>query len=152
MVECEVCDREFVNWHAARQHMNALGHWGCDTCSDEFWTEEDAEEHMDDYGHHGPEFECEACTEMFWTSQAARAHMDRLNHWRTHWCNSCQKGFQNENNLRMVRTGSHRILTSLYQIVLADTFCVSSTSTAKSSAVLPCPAPSAPAPSPLRPV
>ena len=103
MADCEVCDREFVNWNAARQHMNALGHWGCDTCSDEFWTEEDAEDHMDDYDHYGPHFGCEACDDSFYSSQEARDHMNANNHWRIHWCDDCERGFQNENNLKMVR-------------------------------------------------
>ncbi|KAF1974899.1 hypothetical protein BU23DRAFT_92957 [Bimuria novae-zelandiae CBS 107.79] len=101
MFDCEVCNREFINFNAACQHMNALGHWGCEGCSVEFWSQNDAEDHMDDYGHRRPRFECEACDATFETFQAARYHMDANNHWRNHWCRSCKRGFQNENNLRM---------------------------------------------------
>ena len=83
--------------------MNAVGHWACESCSYEFWTEEDAEEHMDYLGHRRPRFECEACDYAFDTSQEARRHMDSLNHWRVNWCDDCERGFQNENNLRIVR-------------------------------------------------
>ena len=31
MIECRLCDRDFVNDHAVRQHMDALGHWKCET-------------------------------------------------------------------------------------------------------------------------
>jgi transcription elongation factor Elf1 len=102
MSQCEVCPRTFVNYHAARQHMNAVGHWACESCNDEFWTEEGAEDHMDLYGHRHPRFECEACNNTYSSPQEARNHMDQNNHWRTHWCSSCERGFQNENNLRSV--------------------------------------------------
>jgi hypothetical protein len=102
MIECETCTREFVNWHAAQQHMNAIGHWACETCDGEFWTEQDAEMHMDYYDHRRPRFECEACTATYDTQHEARIHMEANNHWRVHWCASCQKGFQNENNLKIV--------------------------------------------------
>lgn len=33
----------------------------------------------------------------------AKRHMQQLDHWRTYRCKSCNKGFENENNLRQVR-------------------------------------------------
>ncbi|KAF2655846.1 hypothetical protein K491DRAFT_562853, partial [Lophiostoma macrostomum CBS 122681] len=107
--ECETCVRTFVDWHAARQHMNAVGHWACETCDAEFWYQDDAHDHMNDYDHWAPEHECEACNMRFHTQQEARRHMDNQNHWRNHWCSSCECGFQNENNLRQhLNSSTHR--------------------------------------------
>jgi hypothetical protein len=94
MIECQSCTREFVNWHAVEQHMDALGHWAPDSPSPQsgYYTDDDAP----------LVFECEACSEDFDSFDAARQHMDAYDHWRIHWCNSCEKGFQNENNLRQV--------------------------------------------------
>ncbi|SMR53152.1 unnamed protein product [Zymoseptoria tritici ST99CH_1E4] len=113
MYECDTCNRYFGSQAAANQHMNALNHWTptyeCETCSNEYYDEEDCWEHMDDEQHWGPRIECEACNAMFHSHQDARRHMDSLNHWRTHWCRSCQRGFQNLNNLRMHQNGAaHR--------------------------------------------
>ncbi|KAH7139334.1 hypothetical protein B0J11DRAFT_41243 [Dendryphion nanum] len=109
MAECETCSRTFVHMQAARQHMDAVGHWACEMCDDEFWTEEAAEEHMDDEGHWAPKHECEACNRCFYTANEARKHMDAKNHWREHWCSGCERGFQNENNLRQhLNSSIHR--------------------------------------------
>ncbi|KAF2111719.1 hypothetical protein BDV96DRAFT_176031 [Lophiotrema nucula] len=109
MVDCEVCTRTFVDCHAARQHMDAIGHWGCDTCTAEYWSKAASIQHMNAKCHWAPRFECEACNADFATQQEARRHMDQLNHWRTHWCSDCKKGFQNENNLRMhLNSNIHR--------------------------------------------
>jgi hypothetical protein len=102
MIECQSCTREFVNWHAVEQHMDALGHWASDSPSPQsgYYTNDDGGYCTDD---DAPlYFECEACSEDFDSFNAARQHMDACNHWRIHWCSSCEKGFQNENNLRQV--------------------------------------------------
>ncbi|KAF2752874.1 hypothetical protein EJ05DRAFT_470949 [Pseudovirgaria hyperparasitica] len=111
--ECETCDREFGSEYAASQHMNARGHWAkrypCESCGDVFLNEYECEEHMDQYDHYAPKHGCEACSKMFYSAQAARAHMDKLDHWRRVWCDKCQRGFQNENKLRMHLNGAaHR--------------------------------------------
>lgn len=63
---------------------------------------------MEDYGHSLP-FECEACNDRFATSQLARSHMDSANHWRIHWCDTCERGFQNATNLQMhLNSRTHR--------------------------------------------
>jgi hypothetical protein len=100
--ECETCNRDFVNWHAACQHMNAVGHWSCEVCDAEFWTQDAADDHMGRYGHFRPQFDCEACNASFNSKGDARQHLDAKNHWRQHWCQSCKRGFENQNNLNMV--------------------------------------------------
>ncbi|KAF2173361.1 hypothetical protein M409DRAFT_15646 [Zasmidium cellare ATCC 36951] len=112
-VECHTCDRWFVHIPAAMQHMDAVGHWRdnakCESCSIHFFYEDDVYNHMDDENHWAPKFECEACTAMFTSQQAARRHMDSTNHWRHHWCEDCERGFQNANNLRQhLNSSTHR--------------------------------------------
>lgn len=130
MAECGTCDRWFRSEHAARQHMSAVGHtfecdfcdlayyyqhhlenhqdderhmWECDFCSDEFYKERDLEEHQDDYGHHGRRYECEACYVWYDNYPQIKSHMNREGHWRVHWCDDCERGFENDNNLKAVR-------------------------------------------------
>lgn len=97
--------------------MDADSHWAprfeCGFCDDWFFDEDDYYEHLDDYGHWPPQHECEACDMCFDTPQLARRHMDQYGHWRIHWCAVCQKGFQNDNNLRMVSLLSFSLLIRL---------------------------------------
>nr|OQO28788.1 hypothetical protein B0A51_04931 [Rachicladosporium sp. CCFEE 5018] len=100
--ECQTCSRTFTSHHAVRQHMNALNHWTpryeCGTCEDAFSTDWERNEHEAD-----EHYQCEEphCGRSFWTQQEAREHMDEEGHWRVHYCQACDRGFQNENNLRM---------------------------------------------------
>lgn len=85
--------------------MNALNHWKvheCETCNFSSIHENEVDLHMDEYGHWGPMYGCEACSKKYNTKQQARDHMDRRDHWRLNWCDACERGFQNANNLRMV--------------------------------------------------
>lgn len=111
MYECETCTRQFGSDGARAQHMNALSHWAerweCEVCEEEFSDEDEYDEHLDDYGHHTPQHECEACDCKFHTPQLARVHMDDYGHWRTYWCAICQRGFQNDNNLQIVRRSEY---------------------------------------------
>ncbi|KAF1842045.1 uncharacterized protein K460DRAFT_293869 [Cucurbitaria berberidis CBS 394.84] len=100
MVDCEICNRTFINWHAAVQHMNAVGHWECEMCDAEFYSREAAFDHMDDYNHYRPAFACEGCNAAFDTPGEAKRHMHLKGHWRTHWCGECQRGFESEPNLK----------------------------------------------------
>lgn len=75
MIDCEICDRTFVDWHAAKQHMNVVGHWECETCTGEFWTQEAADDHMQRHNHFRPRFECEACDNEYDTLGEAMRHM-----------------------------------------------------------------------------
>lgn len=102
MVDCESCNRTFVNWHAACQHMDAVGHWECETCDSMFWSQEAASDHMNDYDHWLPEFECEGCYARFDTVGEMNRHMHQKSHWRNHWCGECQRGFESEANLKAV--------------------------------------------------
>lgn len=99
-----MCNREFGDWHAARQHMNAVGHWECESCNLEFWSQEGASDHMEKYGHRRPTFECEACNNTYATLGAAKRHMHERGHWRQHWCSDCERGFESEQNLKAVST------------------------------------------------
>ncbi len=35
--DCDICDRNFVNWHAYQQHCTAVGHWECWRCTARFY-------------------------------------------------------------------------------------------------------------------
>jgi hypothetical protein len=104
MVYCDACRCDFPDWHATRQHKNALGHWVCQGCGDWFDTEEDLEEDTHDHCHLGP-YECEACDASFSSPREARKHMTVLKHWRTYWCSVCEKGFIVGNNFAIVSEG-----------------------------------------------
>jgi DNA-directed RNA polymerase subunit RPC12/RpoP len=104
MNECGTCDRYFNDWHAAKQHMDALHHiWECPTCDDGYYYEDHLEEHQAEEDHYGPIYECEACTAGFDTIGGAKKHMNSMQHWRNNWCKDCNRGFESENNLRAVR-------------------------------------------------
>ena len=106
MYGCETCNRQFGSHAAAFQHMNAVSHWGqryeCQSCYDDFYSQKECDEHMDDYGHWLPAYECEGCDDRFHTAQAVRQHMARINHFRQYYCDDCDRGFQNDNNLQQV--------------------------------------------------
>ncbi|KAF7719456.1 Zinc finger C2H2 type domain-containing protein [Penicillium ucsense] len=101
--ECETCVRRFHSYVAVCQHMDALDHWGpiyeCETCSREFGSQHAANQHMNAVGHWAPKIECDTCTAKFHTQDAADEHMDALGHWK-HYCEQCERKFQNANNLR----------------------------------------------------
>jgi hypothetical protein len=116
MAECGTCDRWFNSWHAATQHMKAVGHlWECDYCDLGFYYEHHLEQHIDEEGHDGPRYDCEACDVWYDNYPHAKWHMNTEGHWRKHYCESCQKGFESENNLKAVRTALdleyYRVLT-----------------------------------------
>ncbi|KAF5130873.1 hypothetical protein E5D57_007222 [Metarhizium anisopliae] len=64
----------------------------CDTCTREFYSARSCEQHMNDTGHRGPR--------KFATESAAEAHMQVQGHCQN-YCKSCDRGFQNANNLQM---------------------------------------------------
>ncbi|KAL4877130.1 hypothetical protein BJY04DRAFT_210203 [Aspergillus karnatakaensis] len=110
--ECEVCTRTFYTQRACDQHMDAVGHWtpryGCQTCSKAFYTQHAANQHMTDVGHWAPTVPCETCDAMFFSQTSANQHMEALGHYKN-YCKSCDRFFQNENNLRMHLTSKiHR--------------------------------------------
>lgn len=101
--ECGVCDGQFNSWQAARQHAVAVGHtYPCQTCDIAWYHWDDAEEHMDEEDHWSKQHKFEACKWSFHTRGEARGHMQQLDHWRTYRCKPCNKGFENENNMRQV--------------------------------------------------
>lgn len=101
--ECDSCDRYFGNQQAVNQHMTALGHWAesASSSSGEL-------EHYCDYG---------ACTEVFGDENALRSH-------ETHehlYCSPCDRAFQDENSINMVRPRTHVSLkTNVYSIAIAS--------------------------------
>ncbi|KAI1559830.1 zf-C2H2-jaz domain containing protein, partial [Pyrenophora tritici-repentis] len=79
-----------------------VGHvFECDFCDLAFYDSRDLEDHQQDEGHYGPRYECEACDEWYDTFARIKQHMNSHGHWRNHYCNDCNKGFENENNLQI---------------------------------------------------
>lgn len=70
---CDTCKRTFVNYPAACQHRDALGHWECECCWAVFDDEDDADQHMED-----------------------------TNHRSERYCHDCKRGFMNVNNYQQV--------------------------------------------------
>ncbi|KAH8730373.1 zinc finger protein [Phaeosphaeriaceae sp. PMI808] len=111
--ECETCTRSFSTQESANQHMNDTGHWEpefeCETCTRSFNTQESANQHMNDTGHWEPEFECETCSRSFRTQKSVDQHMEALDHYKRHYCNDCNKAFQDGNSLKMhLNSSIHR--------------------------------------------
>jgi hypothetical protein len=104
--ECEICPRTFRTQRACNQHMNNAGHWAlryeCETCTKSFRSLNAAHQHMDSKGHWARRWPCETCKNTFYTEEAAEQHMQSLGHYR-YYCKTCDRRFQNENNLQMVR-------------------------------------------------
>lgn len=69
--------RTFASQNAANSHMNATGHWI-------------------------PRFKCDVCNLKFQTQNGALQHMNIQMHHSHLYCRDCSRGFQNENNLKMV--------------------------------------------------
>ncbi|KAL2823197.1 hypothetical protein BDW59DRAFT_149071 [Aspergillus cavernicola] len=101
--ECEVCPRTFRNRTACNQHMNSVGHWAprykCEICPKTYGSQNAANQHMNAVGHWKPRVPCETCNSMFHSQSAADAHMKARDHYK-YYCKSCDRQFQNENNLR----------------------------------------------------
>jgi hypothetical protein len=101
--KCDVCDRDFGSLQAQRQHKDAVGHvWECDRCDDSYYDCCDLDRHQQEEGHNGPRYDCEACDVWYDNYTHARWHMNKEGHWRKHWCQSCQRGFESDNNLKAV--------------------------------------------------
>ncbi|KAL2862243.1 C2H2-type zinc finger protein [Aspergillus lucknowensis] len=102
--ECEVCTRTFRTQNACNQHMDAVGHWApryeCETCTKTFCSSNAANQHMNSVGHWAPKIPCETCNSKFHTQSAADQHMKAKAHYRN-YCKSCDRRFQNANNLQM---------------------------------------------------
>ncbi|KAL5000779.1 hypothetical protein BDV10DRAFT_161374 [Aspergillus recurvatus] len=102
--ECETCPRAFRTQRACNQHMDDTGHWApryeCETCTRVFRSPNAAHQHMNSTGHWAPKWPCETCTKKFHTQAAAEQHMKSLGHYQF-YCKTCDRQFQNENNLRM---------------------------------------------------
>ncbi|KAH6644751.1 hypothetical protein C7974DRAFT_430449 [Boeremia exigua] len=109
-MSCGICGRSFNSWQACHQHMDATGHgYECETCVHEFYTYDSACDHMYEYDHWRKQFECEGCSSSFDTRAEAKRHMQQEDHWRTYRCQSCDRGFENENNLRQhLNSNTHR--------------------------------------------
>ncbi|KAH0594367.1 hypothetical protein MHUMG1_07716 [Metarhizium humberi] len=105
MYECDTCTREFYSARSCEQHMNDTGHWGpryeCDTCTSEFRSVHAVQQHMNALSHWAPRFPCDTCSSKFATESAADAHMQAQGHYQN-YCKSCDRHFQNANNLQMV--------------------------------------------------
>jgi hypothetical protein len=100
---CDVCDRDFGSIQAQRQHKDDVGHvWECDRCDDVYYDEWALDRHQEEEGHDGPRYDCEACDVWYDNYTRAKWHMNKEGHWRKHWCQSCQRGFESDNHLKAV--------------------------------------------------
>ncbi|PLB36784.1 uncharacterized protein BDW47DRAFT_132590, partial [Aspergillus candidus] len=110
-IECETCTRCFRTQRACNQHMRDTDHWApryeCETCPKDFKSWNAARQHMNSLGHWAPKFPCETCDLKFHTQDAAGQHMTKNLHYKT-YCPTCDRHFQNENNLKMhLRSKTH---------------------------------------------
>ncbi|KAJ5662774.1 hypothetical protein N7462_011700 [Penicillium macrosclerotiorum] len=103
-IACETCIRKFHSQRAADQHMDALDHrhpiFECETCDRKFCSQEAADQHMNALDHRRPIFECETCDRKFHSQEGAEQHMRTVKHY-SNYCDTCDRWFMNENNLRM---------------------------------------------------
>ncbi|PNS19881.1 hypothetical protein CAC42_7848 [Sphaceloma murrayae] len=87
----------------ARLHMTALDHWiwphECETCQTRFRTSHQAAQHMRDKDHWRYDYDCETCDYAFRTASARDRHQAETNHYEDRHCKSCDRYFQNANNL-----------------------------------------------------
>ena len=96
---CRTCDRWFVSWDAAKQHMDALHHWpfenefACDKCDRTFTTQDACNQHMTALRHWYTN-KCDTCQKRFVNKQAAEQHMDALSHRSIPFCSSCKRRFE----------------------------------------------------------
>lgn len=105
MYECETCSREFYTARSCSQHMNDTRHWAprynCETCTSQFRSVNAANQHMNALRHWKPNIPCETCSQKFHTETAAAQHMKANGHY-VNYCASCDRHFENDNNLKMV--------------------------------------------------
>ncbi|KAJ5731802.1 uncharacterized protein N7483_006310 [Penicillium malachiteum] len=102
MFECGTCGDKFWWRDDCYEHMNYESHWiECETCDQLFLNHHGCNQHMDSKNHWAPQFPCETCNCIFSSNKALQAHMSAKRHWKN-YCKSCDRQFQNENNLRAV--------------------------------------------------
>lgn len=110
MYECALCDDLFEDQNECDNHLEAYDHLiECETCTRLFRKVHSMHQHMNAVGHWKPRVPCETCSKVFLSEAAANSHMQAKAHYRF-YCSSCDRHFQNENNLRMVRNQLPRSL------------------------------------------
>ncbi|KAK1830091.1 hypothetical protein QBC39DRAFT_117082 [Podospora conica] len=99
MFECGDCSRAFpAGWSARENHCRATGHsrprFECDKCDAHFRNERARWNHMSQANHF--DWDCQFCDETWPNEEALDNHyIDDHN-----WCESCDRWFQNSNNIR----------------------------------------------------
>ncbi|KAJ5618716.1 hypothetical protein N7528_006827 [Penicillium herquei] len=100
MFECGTCGDRFNRRDDCYIHMNRESHWiECETCDKVFLDQHGCNQHMASTNHWAPKFPCETCSGVFASNHALQNHMAAKRHWKN-YCKSCDRQFQNENNLR----------------------------------------------------
>ncbi|PYI34658.1 hypothetical protein BP00DRAFT_364355 [Aspergillus indologenus CBS 114.80] len=101
--ECETCGEEFRTQEDVDDHVYNYGHYSprfsCETCDKTFCSSRAASQHMNASQHWAPKVECETCSAVFHTQDAANQHMTANAHFKN-YCPSCDRRFDNENNLQ----------------------------------------------------
>ena len=96
----------FSSQWLTNQHTDSTGRrmpqFECETCNRKFYSQASANQHMNDTSHWAPRFECDICDRSFQSQHSVDQHMDATNHYKGRYCYDCKRGFQNENNLKMV--------------------------------------------------
>lgn len=104
--ECEACPFRSQSELVCHQHMNTLGHWRCSTCGKNFESQNAAYQHVRDKILRAPEVPCETCDGMLYTQAAADEDMVALEH-KDRYCKECNRKFEYQNSLRMVKSFRH---------------------------------------------
>ncbi|KAF8545049.1 hypothetical protein BDD12DRAFT_771577 [Trichophaea hybrida] len=122
MLQCDQCDRYFVNDHALSQHLKAMHLCHCSPCGRTFSSEQAYEQHMASpqhskscnfcttkfriedthaLNHHlkTSHSHCEPCNRTFVSDTALQAHLE--NSPRHDYCESCERQFRSETAYEM---------------------------------------------------
>lgn len=100
--ECGTCWKEFpAGLNARENHCNSTGHrrpaFECDSCHRNFNSDGAKFQHMNDTNHFA--YKCHCCYET-WPNEEERQQHEREEHL---FCTDCDRFFQNDNNIKMVR-------------------------------------------------
>ena len=77
-----------------------MADWECHSCYKSFPTFNRVAQHMNDTNHWDSDKVCNTCRKKFFYQDDIDDHYDETGH--EFYCKSCERSFQNQNNLNMV--------------------------------------------------